>query len=146
MKNEMMKTEIRQAIAAGEVALSSLYRAQEQLQSARKWGIFDMLGGGMISDFIKHSRMSDASSSMEEARNHLMIFQRELQDVDVPAELRMEIGGFLSFADFFFDGLIADYMVQSKIADAREQVEDGIERVKNILEQLKNMYGYGKEF
>lgn len=146
MKNEMMRTEIREAIAAGEVALSSLYRAQEKLSSARKWGIFDMLGGGMISDLMKHSRMNDASSCMEEARNHLMIFQRELRDVEVPVDFRMEIGGFLSFADFFFDGLVADYMVQSKIADAREQVEDAIGRVRDLLDRLKKINGYGEEY
>ena len=50
--------------------------------------------------------------------------------------LRMEVGGFLSFADFFFDGFVADYLVQSKIASAREQVDDAIEIVENILSSL----------
>ena len=51
--------------------------------------------------------------------------------------LRMEIGGFLSFADFFFDGFVADYLVQSKIASARKQVEDAIVNVTNVLEALR---------
>ena len=50
----------------------------------------------------------------------------------------MEVGGFLSFADFFFDGLVADYLVQSKIATAREQVDDAITMVKNILTSLRS--------
>ena len=50
----------------------------------------------------------------------------------------MEIGSFLSFADFFLDGLVADYMVQSKIADAREQVDDTINRIEKILADVKN--------
>ena len=43
-----------------------------------------------------------------------------------------------SFADFFLDGLVADYMVQSKIADAREQVDDAINRIEKILADVKN--------
>ena len=65
-------------------------------------------------------------------------FQRELRDVQVSLDLRMEIGSFLSFADFFLDGLVADYMVQSKIADAREQVDDAINRIEKILADVKN--------
>ncbi|MCI6997957.1 MAG: hypothetical protein MR936_14515, partial [Eubacterium sp.] len=61
-----------------------------------------------------------------------------LKDVNLSLDLRMEVGGFLSFADFFFDGLVADYLVQSKIASAREQVEDAIMMVKNVLTALRN--------
>ena len=75
---------------------------------------------------------------MEEAKRNLKIFQKELKDVDLSLDLRMEVGSFLSFADFFFDGLVADYLVQSKIASAREQVEDAIAMVTNILHSLSN--------
>ena len=118
MSNEMMKREMQEAVQAGERALQSLYAARDKLGSARNWGIFDMLGGGFISDFVKHSKMNDAAALMEQAKSDIQRFQRELRDVQVSLDLRMEIGSFLSFADFFLDGLVADYMVQSKIADA----------------------------
>ena len=74
----------------------------------------------------------------EQAKSDIQRFQRELRDVQVSLDLRMEIGSFLSFADFFLDGLVADYMVQSKIADAREQVDDAINRIEKILADVKN--------
>ena len=43
---------------------------------------------------------------------------------------------FLTFADFVFDGFVADYLVQNKISDAREEIEDGIYHVRTILENL----------
>lgn len=129
--------EIREAIAAGERALSSLYVAQDKLNSARGWGIFDILGGGFIADLIKHSKMEEASKSMEEAKYSLQRFRKELSDVNGNFNLQLNIGGFLSFADFFFDGFVADYLVQSKISDARRQVEDAIVKVSRILEELK---------
>ena len=41
-----------------------------------------------------------------------------------------------TFADFVFDGFVADYLVQNKISDAREEIEDGIYHVRTILENL----------
>lgn len=121
---------------AGEQALQKLYETKESLNSAGKWGIWDLIGGGFLADWMKHSRIESASVQLEEAKSKLLVFQRELQDVDVPLDIRVDIGSFLSFADFFLDGIIADYMVQSRIADAREQVEDAIERVEQILREL----------
>ena len=74
---------------------------------------------------------------MEAAKTDLKRFQRELKDVNIPLDLRMEVGSFLSFADFFFDGFVADYLVQSKISEAKEQVSDAIIRVEQILNELK---------
>ena len=135
---ENNKKEIHEAIAAGERALNSLYAAQDKLKSARGWGMIDLFGGGLFTDMVKHSKMNDASRCMEDAKCHLKAFQRELKDVNLSLDLRMEVGGFLPFADFFFDGLVADYLVQSKIASAREQVEDAIVMVKNVLTALRN--------
>lgn len=142
MSNEMVRMEIQEAITAGERALASLRAAKEKLDSARNWGIFDLLGGGFFTDMIKHSKLNDASSYLEDAKQNLLIFQRELRDVQVIRDLHIEVGGFLSFADFFFDGLVADYLVQSKIAEARQQVEDAIYRVEDLLAQLKRANGY----
>ena len=137
MSNEIMRREMKEAVDAGERALSSLRNAQEKLNSAGNWGLFDMFGGGLFSTIMKRSKMDDAQQLMEAAKTDLKRFQRELKDVNIPLDLRMEVGSFLSFADFFFDGFVADYLVQSKISEAKEQVSDAIIRVEQILNELK---------
>ena len=131
--------EIREAIAAGDEAVYYLQKAKESLNSAGNWGIWDMFGGGFISTFMKHSKMEDANSLIQDARSALRQFQKELTDVDTVVDLRIETGDFLSFADYFFDGLIADWLVQSRISDAKRQVDNAIQRVNYILAQLKQM-------
>ena len=137
MSNEIMRREMKEAMDAGERALTSLRNAQEKLNSAGNWGLFDMFGGGLFSTIMKRSKMDDAQQLMEAAKTNLKRFQRELKDVNIPLDLRMEVGSFLSFADFFFDGFVADYLVQSKISEAKEQVSDAIIRVEQILNELK---------
>lgn len=128
---------MKEALDAGERALSSLRKAQEKLNSAGNWGLFDMFGEGLFSTIMKRSKMDDAQQLMEVAKTDLKRFQRELKDVNIPLDLRMEVGSFLSFADFFFDGFVADYLVQSKISEAKEQVSDAIIRVEQIMNELK---------
>lgn len=136
-KSEEM--EIREAIAEGRKTLHYLENAQEYLSSAKNWGIWDMLGGGFLTGMMKHSRIDAAREAMEDARREMLNFQRELKDVQVPLEFRVDIDGFLTFADFFFDGIVADWLVQSKINEAREQVEDAISMVTGIVEDLEHM-------
>ena len=56
---------------------------------------------------------------MGNAKSDLLLFQKELKDVNIPLDLRIEIGSFLLFVDFFVDGFVEDYLVQSKISDAK---------------------------
>ena len=131
-----LNKEIQEAINAGERALVSLNEAQGYLNSAGNWGIVDILGGGLITDLIKHSKLNNAGQCMETAKLDLRQFQQELDDVDdyLP---NIQVGDFLVFADFFFDGLIADVFVQSKIGEAKEQVSEAIFRVESIVNRLK---------
>ena len=140
MTEETRRREIREAINAGERALISLKSARDKLSSARSWGIWDIIGGSLITSMVKHSRIDEASSYLESAKMDLKIFQRELRDVSDFSSLEIEIGGFLSFADIFLDGFLADWMVQSKISDATRQVEGAIDRVESLLRQLKSCY------
>lgn len=77
---------------------------------------------------------------METAKRDLRIFQRELNDVQMFLNLNLNISDFLTFADFFFDGLITDYLVQSKINEARKQVWTAIKQVEKFLIDLQKLY------
>ena len=135
--------EIQEAINAADYALDCLYEAQDCLGSARNWGVIDILGGGFISTFIKRSRMRDASRCIEDAKAAMATFRKELADVDRAMPLAIDEYDFWSFADYFFDGFIADFMVQSQIARAREQVDEAISRVKEIRSQLQRALSEG---
>ena len=138
MSNEQ---EIREAIQAADSALFHLRNAQQKLRSARNWGIYDLLGGGFFSTLIKHSKMDRARDEVEAARNAVCRFSRELSDVAGSTQFEMDTDDFLAFADYFFDGFLADYMVQSRIGRAREQIDSAIFRISRIRDQLSGQLG-----
>ena len=131
-----VEKEVREALHAGKQALMSLQEAQRYLNSAGNWGIVDILGGGLITDLIKHSKMNNAQQCMETAKQDLRQFQQELDDVDEYLP-NINVGDFLTFADFFFDGFITDIFVQSRISDSKKQVAEAIFQVESIVNRLK---------
>ena len=129
--------EIREAIRAGERALDSLQEANRQLNSAGNWGLVDIFGGNTISGLMKHMKVNNASRCVDDARRDVATFRDELGDIRDVENLNIDIDGFLTFADFFFDGFVADIFVQSKIRKGQQQVREAIRRVEDILSTLQ---------
>ncbi|QLG41602.1 hypothetical protein HW560_28100 [Paenibacillus sp. E222] len=130
--------ELNEADREGQYLLVALERAEKALSSAGNWGVYDMMGGGVISTHIKRSRMDDAQVAIMDAGRHLRRFQKELEDVKMAVNTELHLGGLLSFADYFFDNLFVDWMVQDKIRKAETQVKDGLSAVRSTLRVLKN--------
>ena len=83
--------------------------------------------------------MDQAKQHMEQAKYALRNFSRELNDVNMVCNLNIDTGDFLSFADYFFDGFIVDWVVQDRINNAKRQVEEAIRRTESIVNQLQRM-------
>ncbi|MCR5099868.1 MAG: hypothetical protein K6B41_00780 [Butyrivibrio sp.] len=135
--NTIDKREVTEAINAADDALMHLNSARQCLNSASNWGLLDMFGGNMITGLFKHGKMASAEREIEQARYSLQKFSRELRDVHGFSSIH--INDFLSFADFFFDGFVADVLVQSKISSAKRQCDEAIRRVQDIRNQLAGM-------
>lgn len=128
--------EINEAVAAGERALDSLKTAKSKLDSARVWGIYDILGGGLISSVIKHGQIDNANEWMEQANHDLRKFAKELRDV--PGEyLHVQTGDLISMLDIFCDNFFSDIMVQERINDARNRIDQVIDQVQQTVWSLK---------
>lgn len=128
--------EINEAVVSGERALESLRTAKSKLDSARAWGIYDMIGGGFLSGMIKHGQMDQANEWMDRANHDLRNFAKELRDV--PGEyLHIQTGDFISMLDIFCDNFFSDIMVQSRINDARARLDQTISSVQEAVRALK---------
>ena len=136
---ENQLTELREAISAGDSALATIRRILSSLENAEGWATWDMLGGGLIADACKHSSLDEAQSLVENLQIQLRRFKTELADVSVQADIQISIDGFLRFADFFFDGLLADWTVMDKIEQSKQQVIDTNNQLANVLNQLNSM-------
>ncbi|MDF3000334.1 MAG: hypothetical protein K0Q48_453 [Bacillota bacterium] len=131
--------ELDEAIRAGHAVQRQIESIADSLDSAEGWGTWDMLGGGLISTMAKHSHLDEAQTSVEYLQKLLSRFRTELADVSLDANLgTMNTDGFIRFADYFFDGLIADWTVLSQIHASQERVQELNGQIANILSTLTN--------
>ncbi len=130
--------EVAEAIAAGQKARQAVNQVLHDLKSAQGWGTWDLLGGGLVATAIKHNRIDDARQAAYEVQEALRRFQRELADVEGSAKFIVEdISSFETFADFFFDGLIIDWVVQARIDRSLDNTRAIADRLNDLLAQLE---------
>jgi hypothetical protein len=138
IENQMK--EINEALAAGEKALGIIDRVLSNLDSAEGWGTWDLMGGGLLSGMAKHSHLDEAQKLVEDLQVQLRRFKTELTDVTIDADIQVSIDGFLHFADYFFDGLFADWAVLDKINQSQTKVKDTKDQIERVLYHLKSIF------
>ena len=136
---ESQKKELREAISAGNSARSTAESVLSSLDSAEGWGTWDLLGGGLLADMAKHSHLDEAQGAIERLQSQLRRFKTELADVTIHADMQVNVDGFLRFADYFFDGLFADWAVMDKISQSQSQVQSTKNQIDSVLSRLNSM-------
>ena len=130
--------EIKEAILAGEKTKNALSKMSDQLTKAKDWGMWDMMGGGLISNIAKHNAIDEANKIAHESQDLIKLFQKELSDVDKFTDVNVNLSTFETFADFFFDGFFVDWFVQSKINDSLQNVDNAYNRINDIVLDLRS--------
>ena len=133
MANEL---QINQALNLTNQRISELEQAERQLSSARNWGFLDVLGGGLITDLIKHSKLNNAKISMDRVQYLLQELKRVLGGISMPGDYTMNVGGIATFADFFFDSGIVDIYMTAKIMSSLNEVRNLKNRCYELRDRL----------
>ena len=136
---KVQKWELLEAINAGKTALHTVNEVLETLDNAEGWSTWDVMGGGLMADLAKYEELDDAQKQIEQLQVELRRFKTELADVEITADLQVAVDSFLKFADFFFDGLFADWAVLDHINQAQSRVENTKSQIKRVLALLKKM-------
>ncbi len=137
---EAQKQEIREAISAGSRARRTADRILSELDSADGWNTWDLIGGGgIITHMAKHGHLDSAQDLVQQLQSELRRFKTELADIQIRADLQVSIDGFLRFADYFFDGLFADWAVGDKIAQSQNSVQNTKGQITRMLDRLSSM-------
>lgn len=132
--------EIDQAIGAGGLALQETRNVQKVLRDARTLGTLDVAGGGAVTGAAKHKKLNDARRQSEALRSRISQFNSALTDVNIGFHLGQDnVGDYLRFADFFLDGLLADWTVQMRIGDSQQEVAQVESNLRSMVTHLEHM-------
>ena len=137
---DSQQKEIGEAILAGNAAFAIAEKILSELDSADGWNTWDMFGGGgLITHMAKHGHLDDAQDLVETLQDKLRSFKTELADVSINADMQVNINGFLRFADYFFDGLFADWAVADRISESMSTVQKTKDQIGRLVDKLIKM-------
>ena len=131
--------QVNQALNLTNQLIATLDDAERQLSSARNWGFLDVIGGGLITDLIKHSKLNNAKVSMDRVNYLLQELKRVLGGISMAEDYSMNVNGFLTFADFFFDSGIVDVYVTAKIMNSLSEVRRLRDRCYELRQRLSSI-------
>ncbi len=129
--------ELDEAAAAGQLVLDGLAEVIKWLKNAAGWGHLDIVGVPLAT-VGKHSQLDGARAAVHETQQRLQRFHFELRDVRQSLRGDMvNLEGVDKFADYFFDGLMMDLVIQERIDHGRKQAISMCGRVESLLEALE---------
>lgn len=134
-----MIREIDEAFEAGEKAERALAGAMKKLDSAEGMSVWDtFLGGGMIVSALKYSEINSSDDLVHEAQRALRHYETELMDVQDAATDSFQVNknDIFTFTDMFFDNIFSDWMVHTRITDAKKKLHAILQDVHRIQDQL----------
>ncbi|AXI00513.1 hypothetical protein DV702_12760 [Sporosarcina sp. PTS2304] len=134
-----MIREIDEAFEAGVKAERALAGAMKKLDSAEGMSVWDtFLGGGLLVSALKYSEINSSDDLVHQAQRALRHYETELMDVqDVATEsFQVNKNDIFTFTDVFFDNIFSDWMVHTRITDAKKKLHAIMQDVRRIQDQL----------
>ncbi|AMQ04580.1 hypothetical protein [Sporosarcina psychrophila] len=134
-----MLREIDEACDAGNKANRALDAALEKLGAAEGLSVWDtFLGGGLLVSALKYSEINSSDDLVHRAQRALRHFETELMDVQNAATESFTVNknDIFTFTDLFFDNIFSDWMVHSRITDAKSKLNDVLQDVRKVQDRL----------
>ncbi|CAM3191725.1 hypothetical protein FITA111629_09120 [Filibacter tadaridae] len=143
-----MMREIVEARDAGDKAIRALDAALDKLGSAEGISMWDtFLGGGMLVSAMKYSEINSSDDLVHRAQRALRHFETELMDVQNVASESFTVNknDIFTFTDIFFDNIFSDWMVHSRITDAKSKLNTVLKDVCRVRDQLARKHAESEE-
>lgn len=104
----------------------------KEYKSSKNWGIFDMIGGGLIASLVKHNKINKANSMFSKLNEDLKLLKSEIKYLE---DFKLdEISNLDKFLDIGFDNIFSDIYIQNKIKSSIDKLEE----LRCTIEEIKN--------
>lgn len=137
-RETLNKKEIEEALLEAKNCLSLSEESLKILSSAKNWGIYDIVGGGMISSYVKQNKIDEAKTYMERLSYSIGNLNKELGDLNIEfLKTGLNINGLSYTFDIFLDNIFSDLSVQGEIKDSLYKLEDFKNKLFNLINKLE---------
>lgn len=132
------RSELGEAIEAGQRALERVDDVGDLLESANKTSTWDLFGGGELVSQFKYDKLDSAGEAAARAQRALDEFSRELSDVGVQQRHRTPEIPNNWVTDVLFDNFVTDAVRNGQIRDITEDFDGIRSSVRKTLGSLRD--------
>ncbi|MER2106684.1 MAG: hypothetical protein ABS949_07080 [Solibacillus sp.] len=121
-----LSKELAEAYLAAEQTIEPLEQAIASLKTAQSYSTWDtFFGGGFIVTAMKHDKIEASQGNLHKVQIALQRLQNELVDIETWSKMsyKIELEGFVKFADYFFDDIFSAWSIHAKLATSVEQLK-----------------------
>lgn len=133
--------EIQQAITEGEQSVYIIDDVLKYLDKAQDMCTVDFFMDNILVDMIKHENLDKAQQAIYDLQAQLKKFRSEMVDVDISADVEVNLDEFTRFADIFWDTWFTDWEVSDKVTDSINSIRKIRSRVEGAVKDLLVLKG-----
>jgi hypothetical protein len=143
-----LQKEVGEAVAAGQVATAALEGTLQVLGHASGWAATEMATG--LGQTFKEIGIQNAQTDIMVVQQNLVDFRRELEQVrrllrhpipglpDLPLE-ELDYSGLVQFGDAFMENIIAEVVVQQRLAVSQQSTVDTLQQIGGAMRGLRSL-------
>lgn len=130
--------EVSEALEVCREALLLAESAAAMLKAAEEWAMFDVAGGGLVTDVMKYDKLESAQRELKQLRGTMGRLKRELDDIEDKYVLpSFGVDSSTKNFDIWMDNVFTDYQVKAKIHEQYEAVNGLRESLVKLRERLE---------
>lgn len=130
--------EIEEAYVEGEILLPLVSNLIASLQSVKKLGRWDILGGETITGSMKKGKIDEATQTSNAIKIQLTRYSTELEDLKGDSKNNISTKSLKTLLDYFFENIFADFFVNSNLQIALSNANDLLTTIENMQVDLKD--------
>jgi len=131
--------ELEEALDAGYAACDTAKQIVSELTEADDLADWDIFADSLLIDMSKREHIESAQNLVGDLQSQLRRFKTELADVQIQADIKIEIDDFDKFADWFFDNIFTDWGIKEKIENSLGQAKNTHTQIIQTINVLKDM-------
>lgn len=130
---------INEACEIIENAVNILNETIDELNSAERWGEFDMFGRGKIADIKKYDHIGNAETLLFNLKKEISKLKIQIEDINIVVDIDVGLSEFSDTSDWIFDNIFTASNFLDNVDASKQSVRKAIEQIKCIKTSLENI-------
>lgn len=130
---------INEACEIIENAVNILNETIDELNSAERWGEFDMFGRGKIADIKKYDHIGNAETLLFNLKKEISKLKIQIADINITVDINVGLSEFSDTSDWIFDNIFTASDFLDNVDSSKRSIQNAIEQINDVKMALENI-------